>query len=48
VTGVAVTVGAISAGFTVTATALEAGDVIGTEALSVALQVITCEVPEAV
>jgi len=44
-TGVGVGVGA---GFTVTETALDAGEVTGVEALSVTVQVTECEVPAAV
>ena len=44
---VGVTVGAIKAEFTVTETALEAGDVTGVEALSVTLQVTECKPAEA-
>jgi hypothetical protein len=43
VLGVGVTVGAVNAEFTVTETALEAGDVTGVEALSVTLQVTEYE-----
>ena len=40
--------GATNAEFTMTETMLETVDVTGVEALSVTLQVIKCEVPEAV
>lgn len=45
--GEAVGVG-VGPGFTVTETALEAGEVTGTEALSVTLQITECPVPDAV